>query len=67
MLVASAVLFGAIAGGVVVHRLESTTSTSSTHEQSTNQDESGDGQPKHKPTKPAHPSPEPEYGQDKDT
>jgi hypothetical protein len=48
-LLASALLFGALAGGVVVHRLESTPAASNTQEQSDNSDQSGHGQSKHKP------------------
>ena len=67
-LLASGVIFGAIAGGVVVHRLESTPAASNTQEHSSNSDESGDGQSKHKPAShPAYPSPEPDDAQDKET
>jgi len=72
-LLASAVIFGAIAGGVVVHRLESMPAASNTQEHSDNSDESGDGQSKHEPAShpahpahPAHPSPEPDDTQDKE-
>jgi hypothetical protein len=67
-LLASAVVFGAIAGGVVVHRLESTPTLPQTlQEHSNNSDDSGDGQAKHKPVvHPAHPSPEPDDAQDKE-
>jgi hypothetical protein len=75
ILVASAVIFGAIAGGVVVHRLQSAPVASSTQNQGSNADEQGDkgdtqghGQSKNKPPKhAAHPSPQPEDSQDKDT
>ena len=67
ILLASALIFGAIAGGVVVHRLESTPSASSTQQQGDNADEQGDGQSTHKPAKNhAHASPQPGDGQDKE-
>ena len=71
IVLASAVIFAGIAGGVVVHRLDSAPAASSVHEQGNNSDEQGDG-PSHKtpgkpakPAKPAHPSPEPDESQDK--
>jgi hypothetical protein len=65
IVLASAVIFAGIAGGVVVHRLDSVPAASSVHEQGNNSDEEGDG-PSHKtPAKPAHPSPEPDDSQDK--
>jgi hypothetical protein len=71
ILLASALIFGAIAGGVVVHRLESAPAASTTQQQGDNSDERGDGQSKPKPPKPpkhaAHPSPpEPDDSQDKE-
>ncbi len=73
MLVASALIFGAIAGGVVYHRLHSTPAASSTQEQGDKADEQGDngnaqghGQSKNKAKHAAHPSLEPEDTQDKD-
>jgi len=66
-LIASALIFGAIAGGVVIHRLQSTSVASSTHEQGDKADEQGDnanaqghGQSQNKAKHAAHPSPEPE-------
>ena len=66
-LIASALIFGAIAGGVVIHRLQSTSVASSTHEQGDKADEQGDnanaqghGQSHNKAKHAAHPSPEPE-------
>jgi hypothetical protein len=71
ILLASAVIFAGIAGGVVVHRLDSAPAASNVHEQGNNSDEQGDG-PSHKapgkpakPAKPAHPLPEPDDSQDK--
>jgi hypothetical protein len=70
ILLASALVFGALAGGVVVHRLETTSTAANGPEQGDKADQQGD-----KPTKPAktkHPnqghqeSPEPDDGQDKD-
>jgi hypothetical protein len=67
ILLASALIFGAIAGGVVVHRLQSQPASSSTQQGSDNADEQGNGQSKHKPPKhAAHPSPEPDDSQDKE-
>jgi uncharacterized membrane protein len=72
-LVASALIFGAIAGGVVYHRLHSTPVASSTQEKGDKADEQGGqgnaqghGQSKNKAKHAAHPSPEPEDSQDKD-
>jgi hypothetical protein len=66
-LIASALIFGAIAGGVVIHRLQSTSVASSTHEQAVNADDQGDngtahghGQSQNTAKHAAHPSPEPE-------
>ena len=60
ILVASALIFGAIAGGVAVHRLQASPAASSIQQQRSNADEQGDGQSKTKPTRRAHPaSPEP--------
>jgi hypothetical protein len=74
ILVASALIYGAIAGGVLIHRLESPPVASSTQEQGNNADEQGDnadsqghGQSKNKAPKHAHPSPEPDDPEDKDT
>jgi hypothetical protein len=67
ILLASALIFGAIAGGVIVHRLESKPSASSTQQRGDNADEQGDGQPTHMPAKPhTHASPQPGDGQDKE-
>jgi hypothetical protein len=67
ILVASALIFGAIAGGVVVHRLQATPAASSTQEQGRNADEQGDGPSNAKPPQHAHlSSPEPDDPQDKD-
>jgi len=67
ILLASALIFGAIAGGVVVHRLESAPAASTTQQRGDNSDERGEGQSKPKPPKhAAHPSPEPDGTQDKD-
>jgi hypothetical protein len=66
-LLASAILFGAIAGGVVVHRLASTPAASSTQQQGDNRDESGDAPSKPRPSShPGHPSPQPDDEQDKE-
>jgi hypothetical protein len=81
ILLASAIIFAVIAGGVVAHRLEAAPAASSVHEQGNNSDEQGDGpsdttpakpvkptkptKPA-KPAKPANPSPEPDDSQDKD-
>jgi hypothetical protein len=69
-LLASAIIFGAIAGGVVVHRLESPPAASSTQDQGKHPDDQGDGHSKQKPAKhrahPAHPSPQPGDDQDKE-
>lgn len=74
ILVASALIFGAIAGGVVIHRLESARVAATTQEQGNNADEQGDkghaqglGQSKNKAKHAAHPSPQPDGSQDKDT
>jgi hypothetical protein len=67
ILLASALIFGAIAGGVVVHRLESAPAASGTQERGDNAVEQGGGQSKHTPPKhAADPSPEPGDGEDKD-
>jgi hypothetical protein len=66
-LLASALIFGAIAGGVVVHRLVPAPAASSTQQRGDNADQQGDGQSKQTPPKQAvHPSPEPDDTQDKD-
>jgi hypothetical protein len=71
ILLASALIFGAIAGGVVVHRLQPAPAASSNQERGDNADEHGDGQPAQKAPKPpkhaVHPSPEPGDSQDKET
>jgi hypothetical protein len=72
-LIASALIFGAIAGVVVIHRLQSTSVASSTQEQGDKAGEQGDkgnaqGQ-SHSKSKGKHAalsSPEPEDSQDKD-
>jgi len=67
ILLASALIFGAIAGGVVVHRLESPPAASNTQQRGDNADEQGDGQSKQQPPKhAAHSSPAPNDSQDKD-
>lgn len=73
ILVTSALIYGAIAGAVVIHRLESPPVASSTQVQGNNADEHGDtgdaqghGQSKSKAPKHAHPSAEPNESQDKD-
>jgi len=73
ILVASAVIYGAIAGAVVIHRVESPPVASSTQERGNTADEPGEtgdaegqGQSKSKAPKHAHPSPEPDEAQDKD-
>jgi hypothetical protein len=73
ILLASALIFGAIAGGVVVHRLHSAPAASSTQQRGDNADEQGDGQSKHQASKPpkqpkhaAHSSPESDDNQDKE-
>jgi hypothetical protein len=67
ILLASAVIFAAIAGGVVVHRLQSAPAASDTQQRGDNAVEQGDGQSKQTPPKhAAHPSPEPRDSQDKD-
>src|ERR1700694_893311 len=59
-LVACALILGAIAGGVVVHRLQAAPAASSTQERGQNADEQGGGAAKASPPKSAHtPSPEP--------
>jgi hypothetical protein len=61
ILIASALIFGAIAGGVVVHRLQSAPAASSIQQRGDNADQQGDGQSKQTPPKQAvHPSPEPD-------
>jgi hypothetical protein len=71
ILLASALIFGAIAGAVLVHRLESAPAASSTQQRGDNADEQGDGPSKQKAPKPpkhaVHPSPEPGESQDKET
>ena len=67
ILLASALIFGAIAGGVVVHRLQPAPAASSTQQRGDNAEQQGDGQSNQKPPKQAvHPSPQPEDSQDKD-
>jgi hypothetical protein len=70
ILIVSALIFGAIAGGVVVHRLHSAPAASSTQQRGDNPDEQGDGHSKQKAPKPpkhaSHPSPEPDDNQDKE-
>jgi hypothetical protein len=71
ILIASALIFGAIAGGVVAHRLQTAPAASSAQQRGDNSDEQGDGQSKQKAPRPpkhaAHPSPKPDDGQDKET
>lgn len=73
ILLVSALIFGALAGGVIVHRLDTTPTASKESAQSENNAEKGDKRPK--PAKPpksnhanqGHPaSPEPDDSQDKD-
>jgi hypothetical protein len=61
ILIASALIFGAIGGGVIVHRLQPAPAASSTREQNQNENEQGSKPPKSKPAKhgPSS-SPEPE-------
>jgi hypothetical protein len=67
ILLASALIFGAIAGGVVLHRLQPAPAGSSTQQRGDNVDEQGDGPSKQKQPKPAtHPSPKPDANQDKE-
>ena len=80
ILVASALIYGAVAGAVIIRRLDSPPVASSTQEQGNNADEQGEkgdaqgekgdaqgrGQSKSKAPKHAHPSPEPDESQDKD-
>jgi hypothetical protein len=69
ILIASALIYGAIAGGVVVHRMQSAPAVSSSEQRGNNTDEPGDGQAKPKAPKPpkhaAHASHEPGDSQDK--
>jgi uncharacterized membrane protein len=70
IVLATALIFAGIAGGVVVHRLEAAPAASSTQEQGNQSDEQGDGPARKtakpaKPAKPAHQSPEPDESQDK--
>ena len=68
ILLSSALIFGAIAGGVVVHRLESAPAASGTQQRGDGAVEQGDGQSKQTPpTHAAQPSPEPDDSQDKET
>ena len=73
ILLASALIFGAIAGGVVAHRLHAAPAATSTQQRGDNADEQGDGQLKHQASKPpkqpkhaAHSSPEPDESKDKE-
>ena len=67
ILLASALIFGAIAGGVVVHRLESAPAASGTQQRGDNPVDQGEGQSQQTPPKQAaHPSPEAGDNQDKD-
>ena len=67
ILVASALIFGAIAGGVVVHRLRPAPAASNTQQRGDNADEHGGGQSKQKPaTRRASPAPDQDDNQDKD-
>jgi hypothetical protein len=66
ILIASALIFGAIAGGVVVHRLQFPPAASHTQQRGDNGDEQGDGQSQHKPPTHASPSLEPDDNQDKE-
>jgi hypothetical protein len=71
-LLASALIFGAIGAGVIVHRLQPAPTASSTREQNQNDNEQGikpptSKPPTSKPPKHGHSSsPEPEDPQDKD-
>ena len=66
-LLASALIFGAIGAGVIVHRLQPAPTASSTREQNQNDNEQGIKPPTSKPPKHGHSSsPEPEDPQDKD-
>ncbi len=67
ILLASALIFGAIGGGVTVHRLQPAPTASNTREQSQNDNEQGSKPPKSKPANRGHnSSPEPDDPQDKD-
>jgi|SRR5580704_5703242 hypothetical protein len=67
ILLASALIFVAIAGGVVVHRLQSAPAASGTQQRGDNAVEQGEGQSKETPPKhAASASPEPGDSQDKD-
>jgi hypothetical protein len=65
ILIASALIFGAVAGGVVVHRLQFPPAASHTVQRGDNADETGDGQSQHKPSPHPSPSPEADDNQDK--
>jgi hypothetical protein len=67
ILLGSALIFGAIAGGVIVHRLQAVPTASSQQEHSDKVSEQGDAPSKNKHTNPGqHPSAEPDDSQDKD-
>jgi hypothetical protein len=66
ILIASALVFGAVAAGVVVHRLESPHAVSNTQQRGDNADEQGDGRSPQKAPRDASTSPEPGEGQDKE-
>lgn len=64
---ASALIFAAIAGGVIVHRLQTPPAASSTQQRGDDVDEQGGGESKRKPPKhAAEPSPETGDRQDKE-
>jgi hypothetical protein len=65
ILIASALIFGAIAGGVVVHRLQFPPAASHT-QRGDNADDKGDEQSRKTPSTHASPSPEPDDHQDKE-
>jgi hypothetical protein len=70
ILLVSALIFGALAGGVVIHRLDTTPTSSNESKQSQKEVEQGDNHSK--PAKSKHASqghsasPEPDDSQDKD-
>jgi hypothetical protein len=68
ILLASALIFGAIGGGVIVHRLQPAPAASNTQDQNQHDNAQGSKPPKSKPVKHrANSSPEPDDPQDKDT
>jgi hypothetical protein len=67
ILIASGLIFGAIAGGVVVHRLQAVPTASSQQEHSDKVSQQGEGPPKNKHSNQGqHQSQEQDDSQDKD-